>query len=64
MYEKGLGVALDYVEACKWFRLAEAQGDQLAKEARKSLATIMTKHQLIAVEGKIAEWQSQHQRQP
>ena len=27
MFENGLGVALDYAEAVRWYRLAAAQGD-------------------------------------
>jgi len=31
MFEKGLGVAQDYVEAVRWYRLAAAQGDARAQ---------------------------------
>lgn len=63
MYQRGLGAPLDYVETCKWYRLAEAQGDQLATEARESLASIVTKQQVSAVDGRLTLSESQHPSQ-
>jgi TPR repeat protein len=61
MYQNGRGLPLDYIEAYTWFSLATAQGNRAAIEARKSLAKIMTKHQVSVAEARVSEWQTRHQ---
>ena len=43
MYYKGNGVAQDYIEACKWFTLAAAQGVQDASKAAAKLGDLLLK---------------------
>ncbi len=38
MYEAGLGVTKNEVEAAQWYRKAAEQGDKMAKEALERLA--------------------------
>ena len=42
MYDDGLGVARDYVQAHMWFNLAATQGHEKAQKARDAVAQRMT----------------------
>ena len=45
-YFQGLGVPSDYVSAYAWSNLAAAQGDELAREGRDYVQSIMTSNQI------------------
>jgi TPR repeat protein len=60
LYANGRGVPLNYVEAYKWFSLAEAKGFKLAAQAKESIRTIMTERQLTTAETRLHEWRQQH----
>jgi TPR repeat protein len=64
MFEKGLGVPQDYVEAHKWFNLAaarftaaETEGRDKAVKSRDSLASQMTEAQIAEAQRLAREWQ-------
>jgi TPR repeat protein len=56
MYEKGEGVAQDYVEAHKWYNLAAAQGEKIASNNRDSIAKEMTPEQIAEAQKLAREW--------
>ncbi len=56
LYEDGLGVAQDYVEAHRWYNLAAAAGAPGAAEARDALAAKMSKEQLAEAQRLAAAW--------
>ena len=56
MYQLGKGVPQDYVEAHKWFNLATAQGDKLAKWFRDDVASLMTPAQIAEAQRLAREW--------
>jgi uncharacterized protein len=65
LYELGLGVPRDYVQAYKWFNLAVVSfpaGDErdLFAESRDFLATRMTPEQIAEAERLAREWQERH----
>lgn len=60
MYEKGLGVHLDYVEAYKWLSLASSSGSRASQEELKSLSKIMTPPQIGRALVSLAEWKASH----
>ena len=55
MYQHGLGVSKDYVEAYAWYILAAAQGEEMAVEAKDRLKSEMTAAQLTAAQDLAAE---------
>jgi TPR repeat protein len=60
LYERGLGVHLDYVEAYKWLSLASSTGSRASQEELKSLSKIMTPPQIGKALLSIAEWKATH----
>ena len=45
-YDNGQGVPEDYIQAYKWYNLAAASGSAGAKNAKDSLAKVMTTQQI------------------
>ena len=54
MYEKGRGVAQDYVTACMWYILAEAGGEK--EKFRKDVSRKMTSAQIGEAKRRAREW--------
>jgi len=60
MYYKGQGVAQDYVEAHKWWNLADANGED---KARKNLGIVeqkMTREQIAEAQRRASAWVKAH----
>ena len=60
LYQRGLGVPLDYAEAYKWFMLAAKEGEAESKRVLKELTQIMTKTQLRDGQSRVSDWISQN----
>ncbi len=56
MYGNGQGVPQDYVQAYKWFSLAAALGDQIARENRDRAAELMTPAQIAEAQRLAQAW--------
>ena len=56
MYSRGEGVPKDFVTAYMWRNLAAAQGNEIAKEARDALETLMTPAQIAQAQKLSREW--------
>ncbi len=56
VYSTGLGVAIDYVMAHKWFNLAALRGYADAKESRKELSDYMSTDEIAAAQKAAREW--------
>ena len=57
VFERGLGVPVDYPEAYKWYQLASRRGLREAKRALYVLRAIMTPKQLREGETRASSWQ-------
>jgi peptidoglycan hydrolase-like protein with peptidoglycan-binding domain len=62
LYEKGLGVERNGVEALRWYDLAVAAGDAEAKAARDALAAGMSPDQVVRARDRATAWIDKHQR--
>ncbi len=60
LYSTGQGVALDYIQAHKWFNLAAMQGNQAARSSRAELAKEMTADEIAAAQREAREWMTSH----
>ena len=56
VYSTGLGVAVDYITAHKWFNLAALRGYDEAKQSRKELAEYMSSEEIAAAQKAAREW--------
>jgi TPR repeat protein len=59
MYESGIGVELDNVEACKWFKIAGKSGYMHGSLRRKNMIDLeskMTPAQIKEVDHLVKEW--------
>lgn len=56
LYEEGLGVPQNFVEAHRWYNLAAAQGDADARAARDAIAGKMTAEELAQARKLAADW--------
>ncbi len=56
LYEFGLGVPKDYVEAYKWMNLGAAHGALIAPNDREEVARLMTPAQVAEAQRRSAEW--------
>jgi TPR repeat protein len=63
LYELGVaystgsgGVAVDMIEAHKWFNLAALQGNQLAQECRADIAEDMTAREIAEAQRQARAW--------
>ena len=55
-YALGQGVLQDYVSAHMWLNLAVAGGEERAREARDSVAELMTRAQIAEAQRRAREW--------
>ena len=62
MYEFGLGVPQDYVQAHMWFDLAAEQGSKKAQKNRDTAASQMTPDQIAEAQRLAREWMAKHQQ--
>jgi hypothetical protein len=62
LYEKGLGVERNVVEALRWYDLAAAAGDAEAKASRDALAAGMSPDQVVRARDRATAWIDKHQR--
>ena len=60
LYSTGQGVALDLVQAHKWFNLAAMRGNRTALGSRAELAKEMTAHEIAAAQRQAREWLTSH----
>ena len=56
VYSTGMGVAVDYVVAHKWFDLAALRGYSDAKQSRKEIADFMSSDEIAAAQKAAREW--------
>ena len=56
MYEKGLGVKQDYIEAHKWFNLAGMNGNEVGRKNADIVEKKMTPGQIVVAVGLAREW--------
>ena len=56
MYAEGQGVPQDYIEAHKWFNLAEVAGDEYAARNRSFAESKMTREQIAEAQRRAAAW--------
>ena len=61
MYEFGLSVPQDIVQAHMWFDLAAEHGDEKAKKNRGLAASLMTPDQIAEAQRMAREWMAKHQ---
>ena len=61
-YANGQGVAVDYVEAHKWFNLAAQLGSSEARALRAEIARDMTREQIAEAQRQAREWIAAHTR--
>lgn len=59
-YSSGRGVAIDLVEAHKWFNLSAMRGNEAAKTWRLELSQEMTRDQIAKAQKLAREWLSRH----
>jgi len=64
LYEAGLGVPQNFVEAHRWYNLAAADGETGALQARDALAKKMTPEQIAAAQRLAADWTPNTERAP
>jgi TPR repeat protein len=62
LYEKGLGVERNVVEAHRWYDLAATAGDAEAKAARDALAAGMSPDQVARAHDRATAWIEERQR--
>ena len=55
-YSTGSGVAVDLVEAHKWFNLAALNGSQLAQECRADIADEMSAREIAEAQRQARAW--------
>jgi hypothetical protein len=58
IYHEGQGVAVDNVEAYKWFKLAQLQGVSHAEKELADCAAAMSPEQITAAEGEVKQLQN------
>jgi TPR repeat protein len=59
-YSAGRGVAMDLVEAHKWFNLSAMRGNEAAKTWRVELAREMSREEIATAQRLAREWLSRH----
>lgn len=60
LYQEGLGVSRDYVQAHMWYELAADKGQGRAAEALRTLERSMTSGQIADARTLTARWQAEH----
>lgn len=60
LYQEGLGVRQDYVQAHMWYDLAAAKGQDKALEAMRTLERYMTSSQIADARTMATRWASDH----
>jgi len=60
MYYNGHGVSQNDVSACMWWKLADANGHEKARESLRSLVESMTREQVEEAQRLATEWQEEH----
>ena len=60
LYQEGLGVGRDAVQAHMWYDLATAKGQERAAEALRALERTMSSGQIADARTLSARWQAQH----
>jgi hypothetical protein len=60
MYELGMGVTQDYVQAHMWFNIASANGNANARKNRDIVANKMSPKQLEQAQKLASDWMQQH----
>ena len=61
-YTHGEGVTQDYVEAYKWWSIASANGDEVAKGDRDLISKSMTPNQIAEAQKLTREWIEVHRK--
>ena len=56
IYSTGRDVAVDLIEAHKWFNLAAMRGNEAAKQYRLDLARELTKADVALAQKRASEW--------
>jgi hypothetical protein len=64
IYETGQeGVAMDYVEAHKWWNIAAANGEERARKSRNIVERLMTPAQIAEAKKRAEAWLKAHGKQ-
>ena len=56
MYERGRGVPQSLIEAHMWYNLSAAYGEKRAAESRDTIASRMTRSQIVEAEERAKKW--------
>ena len=59
-YENGDGVAVDFIEAYKWFLLAATSEKERVDKMRSSLTKRMAAEHITEAEARAKKWQHEH----
>lgn len=60
MYGTGRDVALDLVEAHKWFNLAALRGNEAARRFRQDISHDMTRREIAEAQKRARQWLAVH----
>jgi TPR repeat protein len=64
IYSAGAGVAVDLVEAHKWFNIAAARGHQQAAQLRREIAEQMSDSEIGCAQRAARDWLKAHPLAP
>ena len=64
VYSAGAGVAIDMVEAHKWFNIAASRGHQDAARLRREVAELMSDSEIGCAQRAARDWLKAHPQMP
>ena len=60
MYDNGLGVGQDYVQAHKWYNIAGTNGDETGRKSKDDVEKQMNPDQIAEAQRLAREWVEEH----
>ena len=60
MYDNGLGVEQDYVQAHKWYNIAGTNGDETGRKSKDDVEKQMNPDQIAEAQRLAKEWMEEH----
>jgi TPR repeat protein len=60
MYDNGLGVEQDYVQAHKWYNIAGTNGDETGRKSKDDVEKQMNPDQIKEAQKLAREWMEEH----
>ena len=64
VYSAGAGVAIDLIEAHKWFNIAASRGHQDAARLRREVAELMSDSEIGCAQRAARDWLRAHPQMP